>query len=236
MTLFALRRFLTYQINFFIKKLKNGKTLSLTISELTLKEFVSLINLSHQGTKMASTKCYGDLVFSAEFHPTEKNLIVTCGKQHIIFWQLDPNAQHLAKRNGLFESATNEKPKYVLCLAFNFVSHEIVSGDSDGHILFWSSGKENNKITRSIKNAHEGGVFSILCMERDQMITGGKDGSLVEWSSEHQRQRTLNLPEQSGSVRFIAPMSTSGGVFLVGTTRNCVFQVNILSSFLINEK
>lgn len=182
-----------------------------------------------KGTKVTSTKSYGDLVFAAEFHPTERNLIVTSGKQHIIFWQLDANTQHLVKRNGIFESTTNEKPKYVLCLAFSFVTHEIVSGDSDGHILFWSNGKDNNnnKVSRSIKNAHEGGVFSILCMENDQMVTGGKDGSLVEWSSEHQRKRTLNLPEQSGSVRFIAPMSTSGdGVFLVGTTRNCIYQVN----------
>ena len=70
--------------------------------------------------KLSGIKCYGDLVFSAEFSPTEKNLIVTCGKQHIAFWQLD--GQHLSKKIGIFENASTasfsikiEKPKYILC-------------------------------------------------------------------------------------------------------------------------
>jgi microtubule-associated protein-like 1/2 len=65
-------------------------------------------------------KCYGDLVFSAEFSPTEKNLIVTCGKQHIAFWNLD--GHHLSKKMGVFENSSMagcaikiEKPKYILC-------------------------------------------------------------------------------------------------------------------------
>jgi microtubule-associated protein-like 1/2 len=183
------------------------------------------------GARVASTKCYGDLVFAAEFHPTQPNLMVTCGKQHIIFWHVDAVTQHLVKRSGIFDVG-GDKPKYVLCVAFNLNGIDIVSGDSDGSILFWSV--KENRVTQAIKNAHDGGVFAIMAKE-DQatMITGGKDGSLVEWTctlnQHYERQRTLNLPEQSGSVRFIAPMSVTGGgggdMFLVGTTRNSIYQV-----------
>ena len=69
------------------------------------------------GARVAATKCYGDLVFAAEFHPIQPNLMVTCGKQHIIFWHVDPVSQHLVKRSGIFDAA--DKPKYVLCVAFN---------------------------------------------------------------------------------------------------------------------
>ena len=40
-------------------------------------------------------------VLAAEFHPTEKNQIVTCGKSHICFWTLEDNK--LSKKQGVFE-------------------------------------------------------------------------------------------------------------------------------------
>jgi echinoderm microtubule-associated protein-like 1/2 len=189
------------------------------------------------GTRVAATKCYGDLVFAAEFHPTQPNLMVTCGKQHIIFWHVDPASQHLVKRSGIFDG---DKPKYVLCVAFYSNGVDIVvSGDSDGNILFWNV--KENRVTHAIKNAHDGGVFAIMTKDQTAMITGGKDGSLVEWTctsqsqQQFERHRTLNLPEQSGSVRFMAPMSVTGsgaggggGMFLVGTTRNSIYQVSAI--------
>lgn len=53
---------------------------------------------------------------AAEFHPLDRNQIVTCGKNHIAFWTLDQGGT-LYKRMGVFE--TRDKPKYVTCLAFN---------------------------------------------------------------------------------------------------------------------
>lgn len=53
---------------------------------------------------------------AAEFHPLDRNQIVTCGKNHIAFWTLDQGGT-LYKKMGIFES--REKPKYVTCLAFN---------------------------------------------------------------------------------------------------------------------
>lgn len=60
---------------------------------------------------------------AAEFHPLDRNQIVTCGKNHIAFWTLDQGGT-LYKRMGIFEN--RDKPKYVTCLAFS----------PDGNIIF----------------------------------------------------------------------------------------------------
>ena len=218
------------------------------------------------GHKSASAKCYGDLVFAAEFHPTDKHIIVTCGKQHIFFWNLD-SAQHLTKKTGLFELASNtivtnangsplggsfrlEKPKYVLCISFG-LNGEVISGDADGNIIFWNP--KENKIVRLIKEAHDSGIFSILFLQNQSnpienaanadncvsMITGGgKDGKLFEWNQEYQRTgRQLQIPEANGSCRFISS-GKGNNLFLVGTTKNCIYQANFelnLLNSLVNS-
>ena len=48
-----------------------------------------------------SLQCSNDSVLGAVFHPTDANLIVTCGKSHINFWTMEGNT--LSKRQGLFE-------------------------------------------------------------------------------------------------------------------------------------
>lgn len=82
---------------------------------------------------------------AVEFHPLDRNQIVSAGKGHIAFWTLDQNGT-LYKRMGVFEG--REKPKYVTCLAFT-QSGDVVSGDSNGNILVWSRG--TNIITRLFK-------------------------------------------------------------------------------------
>lgn len=41
-----------------------------------------------------------DVVLVVEFHPTDANTIVTCGKSHIFFWSWNGNA--LARKQGIF--------------------------------------------------------------------------------------------------------------------------------------
>ena len=40
-------------------------------------------------------------VLACEYHPCDKNVIVTCGKGQILFWTIDNGA--LSKKQGLFE-------------------------------------------------------------------------------------------------------------------------------------
>ena len=48
-----------------------------------------------------SIQCSNESVFAADFHPTDCNVIVTCGKSHLYFWSLEKGM--LVKKQGLFE-------------------------------------------------------------------------------------------------------------------------------------
>ena len=176
-------------------------------------------------TKVASAKCYSDLVFASEFHPTEKNVIVSCGKQFILFWNFD--GSHLNKKSGVFDSPLKiDKPKYILSIGF-LPTGEVISGDSEGTLLIWNH--KEGKISKQIKDAHEGGIFSILVLPNSSpalMITGGgKDGKLIEWTNEYKKSgRVLQIPDNLGSCRFIS--QANGNLFLIGTTKNCIIRGN----------
>ncbi|KAK9737216.1 HELP motif [Popillia japonica] len=56
-----------------------------------------------QGHKITETKCSVDPIVAVEFHPFERNVIVTCGKSHLAFWTLDVGGA-LYKKMGIFEA------------------------------------------------------------------------------------------------------------------------------------
>jgi microtubule-associated protein-like 1/2 len=196
----------------------------------------------NESKKLISTKCSGDMIFAAEFHPTDSNQIITCGKQHLSIWQLD--SDRLTKRSCVFELNANtvvitedglsvtklEKPKFILCVTFA-ANGEVITGDSDGNIIFWNS--KDSKMIRLIKDAHMGGVFSVHYLDLNStgqnnvcMVSGGKDGKIVEWNEHyHKTGRQFELPEVNGTCRFISAPST-GNMLLIGTTKNCIFQAN----------
>ncbi|XP_023286153.1 echinoderm microtubule-associated protein-like 1, partial [Seriola lalandi dorsalis] len=82
--------------------------------------------------RLAEVKCSNESVFAADFHPTDSNIVVTCGKSHLYFWNLEKGM--LVKKQGLFEK--QEKPKFVLCVTFA-ENGDAITGDSSGNILVW---------------------------------------------------------------------------------------------------
>lgn len=50
---------------------------------------------------MCFAQCSNESVFAVDFHPTDSNIIVTCGKSHLYFWHLEKGM--LVKKQGLFE-------------------------------------------------------------------------------------------------------------------------------------
>ncbi|KAE8586678.1 hypothetical protein XENTR_v10021729 [Xenopus tropicalis] len=172
--------------------------------------------------KLADVKCSNEAVFVADFHPTDTNVIVTCGKSHLYFWTLEGNS--LNKKQGLFEK--QEKPKFVLCVTFS-ENGDTITGDSSGNLLVW--GKGTNRITHAVQGAHDGGIFA-LCMQRDgTLVSGGKDRKLVSWDGNYQQLNKVEIPEQFGPVRTVA--EGRGDVVLIGTTRNFVLQGTLSGEF-----
>ncbi|XP_049825884.1 echinoderm microtubule-associated protein-like 2 isoform X2 [Aethina tumida] len=168
------------------------------------------------GYKITETKGSVDTIVSAEFHPLDRNTIVTCGKSHISFWSLDASGA-LYKRAGVFE--TRDKPKYVTAVAF-LQTGETITGDSNGNLAVW--GRGTNTIWKFKKGAHDGGVFSICVTKDGSVITGGgKDGRVFMFDSGlNQTEEWSQIELHYGGVRVIS--EGQGNQLLVGTTRNCI--------------
>ncbi|XP_077142509.1 echinoderm microtubule-associated protein-like 2 isoform X1 [Ranitomeya variabilis] len=175
--------------------------------------------------KVTEVKCSTEPVLAAIFHPTEPNLIITCGKSQLYYWSLEPapagaaagTTATLSKRQGVFEK--HEKPRFVLCLAFA-ENGDVVTGDSNGNLFIW--GKGTHRISQAVCGAHDGGVFA-LCVCRDGTLLsgGGKDGRIILWDREYKKVRETRIPECYGPVRTIAE-GRGGDALYVGTTKNCV--------------
>lgn len=203
----------------------NG-TLLLAIDESTEKTIsVWEWQKGDTGKKITETKCSVDTVVAAEFHPLDRNQIITIGKNHIAFWTLDQNGA-LYKKMGIFDS--REKPKYVTCLTFTPFG-DVVTGDSNGNIILW--GRGTNAIGKFVKKVHEGSVFSLCSLRNGKLLSGGgKDGRLVLLGEDLMPVGLENFIEPHfGSVRVVT--QGKGMQLLVGTTKNCILSGDLDMGF-----
>uniref|UniRef100_A0A8B9SES0 Echinoderm microtubule-associated protein-like 4 n=1 Tax=Apteryx owenii TaxID=8824 RepID=A0A8B9SES0_APTOW len=160
-------------------------------------------------SKVAEIKTTNEVVLAVEFHPTDANTIITCGKSHIFFWTWSGNS--LARKQGIF--GKYEKPKFVQCLAF-LGNGDVLTGDSGGIILIWGK----TTISRQIK-AHDGSVFTLCQMRNGMLLTGGgKDRKIILWDHDLNPEREIEVLDQYGTIRAVA--EGKADQFLVGTSRN----------------
>ncbi|KAM3862893.1 echinoderm microtubule-associated protein-like 4 [Diretmus argenteus] len=185
--------------------------------------------------KIAEIKTTNEVVLVVEFHPTDPNTIVTCGKSHIFFWTW--NGTSLARKQGIF--GKYEKPKFVQCLAF-LSTGDILTGDSGGIMLVWTrssaepppgKGPKAFQISRQVKG-HEGSVFCMCEMRSGTLLTGGgKDHKVILWDHDLRPDREIEVPEQYGTIRAVA--EGKGEEFLVGTSRNFILRGTFNDGFLV---
>ncbi|CAK7297933.1 Echinoderm microtubule-associated protein-like 4 [Vulpes lagopus] len=177
-----------------------------------------------------------EVVLAVEFHPTDANTIITCGKSHIFFWTWSGNS--LTRKQGIF--GKYEKPKFVQCLAF-LGNGDVLTGDSGGVILIWSKttveptpGKGPKgvyQISKQIK-AHDGSVFTLCQMRNGMLLTGGgKDRKIILWDHDLNPEREIEVPDQYGTIRAVAEGKTDQ--FLVGTSRNFILRGTFNDGFQI---
>ncbi|XP_031679260.1 echinoderm microtubule-associated protein-like 4 isoform X4 [Oncorhynchus kisutch] len=187
-------------------------------------------------SKIAEIKSTNEVVLVVEFHPTDANTIVTCGKSHIFFWTWAGTS--LARKQGIF--GKYEKPKFVQCLAF-LNNGDILTGDSGGIMLIWSRStvepspgkgpKGAYQISRQIK-AHDGSVFTLCQMRNGTLLTGGgKDHKIILWDHDLNPERDIEVPDQYGTIRAVA--EGKGEQFLVGTSRNFILRGTFNDGFQV---
>uniref|UniRef100_A0A8C0WH20 Echinoderm microtubule-associated protein-like 4 n=1 Tax=Castor canadensis TaxID=51338 RepID=A0A8C0WH20_CASCN len=187
-------------------------------------------------SKGAEIKTTNEVVLAVEFHPTDANTIITCGKSHIFFWTWSGNS--LTRKQGIF--GKYEKPKFVQCLAF-LGNGDVLTGDSGGVMLVWSKttveptpGKGPKgvyQISKQIK-AHDGSVFTLCQMRNGMLLTGGgKDRKIILWDHDLNPEREIEVPDQYGTIRAVA--EGKADQFLVGTSRNFILRGTFNDGFQI---
>ncbi|XP_051031124.1 echinoderm microtubule-associated protein-like 4 isoform X4 [Phodopus roborovskii] len=187
-------------------------------------------------SKVAEIKTTNEVVLTVEFHPTDANTIITCGKSHIFFWTWSGNS--LTRKQGIF--GKYEKPKFVQCLAF-LGNGDVLTGDSGGIMLIWGrtavepppgkGPKGIYQISRQIK-AHDGSVFTFCQLRNGMLLTGGgKDRKIILWDHDLNPEREIEVPDQYGTIRAVAEGKAEQ--FLVGTSRNFILRGTFNDGFQI---
>lgn len=72
----------------------------LLVVDFSFSMLVSKSNVNHCFSALL-LQCSNESVFATDFHPTDANIVVTCGKSHLCFWTLEKGS--LLKKQGLFE-------------------------------------------------------------------------------------------------------------------------------------
>ncbi|XP_063774387.1 echinoderm microtubule-associated protein-like 4 isoform X2 [Pseudophryne corroboree] len=187
-------------------------------------------------SKVAEIKTTNEVVLAVEFHPTDGNTIVTCGKSHIFFWTWSGNS--LARKQGIF--GKYEKPKFVQCLAF-LANGDVLAGDSGGVMLIWSKTPVESTAGKGVKGvyqiskqikAHDGSVFTLCQMRSGMLLTGGgKDRRVIMWDHNLNPEREIEVPDQYGTIRAVA--EGKADQFLIGTSRNFVLRGTFNDGFQV---
>ncbi|NXW27129.1 EMAL4 protein, partial [Phaetusa simplex] len=180
-------------------------------------------------SKIAEIKTTNEVVLAVEFHPTDANTIITCGKSHIFFWTWSGNS--LSRKQGIF--GKYEKPKFVQCLAF-LGNGDVLTGDSGGIILIWGKttvestpgkGPKGRIYSQLITDFRYSYVFSFqghtdelwgLASHpfKDLFLTCAQDRQVCMWNSVDHTLEWTRLLDEPGHCADFHP---SGAVVAIGT-------------------
>ncbi|KAI3384518.1 hypothetical protein SNEBB_010481 [Seison nebaliae] len=180
------------------------------------------ISIWHVGTgqRLAATKAYGGPVAATEFDPSNKNVIVQCGKDHLFFWELKENALH--KRAAEF--GKHSKPKFITTLCFS-QDDRMFTGDSNGDIIEWNKNKRS--ILNVIKDCQEGPIFNLFAFNDLLFSGGGRDGTIKQISMEDLEisNNEINIDQGTNEgIRTIAINKDRPQDIYFGTTQNRILK------------
>uniref|UniRef100_A0A672T9Y0 EMAP like 4 n=1 Tax=Sinocyclocheilus grahami TaxID=75366 RepID=A0A672T9Y0_SINGR len=171
-------------------------------------------------SKIAEIKTTNEVVLAVEFHPTDANTIVTCGKSHIFFWTWSGSS--LARKQGIFGPGE---------IFVGFYSQKLCASGSPSVLLTHPIPTGAFQITRQIK-AHDGSVFTLCQMRNGTLLTGGgKDHKIILWDHDLNPERDIEVPDQYGTIRAVA--EGKGEQFLVGTSRNFILRGTFNDGFQV---
>ncbi|CAF1527998.1 unnamed protein product, partial [Didymodactylos carnosus] len=152
-----------------------------------------------KGDKLASQRGHNDKIFCLRWNPYDDDKFVTVGIKHIKFWQQAGGG--MTSKQGVF--GTKNKKENQMCIVYGKSVETCITGGGDGSIYIWT----NSTLGKVIKDAHKGPVFAITAVQDKGYATGGKDGRIILWDPEFQKNiKTYELikknilPDSKGTI------------------------------------
>lgn len=177
-----------------------------------------------ENKKIASARGHMDQVLAVNFSRFDSHQLVTCGKQHVSFWELEGNK--LKQSRGRFRK--NHIPKYVSCIAFAR-NGDVFTGDTDGSVCVWPEDSNQLAEELGVRNAHSESVYSLLVLPNEVLLSGGGGESTVRaWRRAPQLVPTnveLKMPKEVSGVRCLA-LGTGDRLF-IGTVDNSIWSTSL---------
>ncbi|XP_078356309.1 echinoderm microtubule-associated protein-like 2 isoform X2 [Oculina patagonica] len=172
--------------------------------------------------KITSARGNMDQVLAVSFSPFDSHQFVTCGKQHVTFWELEDNK--LKQSRG--RMSKNHRPKYVSCIAFS-TNGDVITGDTDGAICVWPEESSQVAEELEVRNAHSGPVYALLVLPNGVVLSGGGGESTVRaWSRGPKLVPTnveLKMPRDVSGVRCLALGNADHQQLYIGTVDNNIW-------------
>lgn len=177
--------------------------------------------------KISSSDTYFDSEFNIKFDPNNKDQLITCGKEHVFFW--DVSRDEAVYEIGYFNDY--HTPKMITCVDFD-ENGVLITADSNGVIHIWDL--MTKKTVSVINTVHHGTVISMLLLPGNHLITSSnfdRKLSLINYDDMIPSQAEIEIPEIYGSVVAIAPLfggfrgSTEDFDYLklaIGTSTNAI--------------
>ncbi|XP_071110102.1 echinoderm microtubule-associated protein-like CG42247 isoform X1 [Haliotis cracherodii] len=196
-------------------------------------------------TTVLAAKTNTETVTGGCFYPSEDDILITYGRQHLYFWRLDwehdrtPYARILRdKLSGFSEPQDKTKddiPTHFTALAFSSTG-EVITGDSNGSIMIWSRDNDNVfSLSRSDSeiNIHQSAI-TYLAVLADGMLLSGGGSEMFLWDTMNRYKNPQRIQVNiSGNIQAIAPNHAhfEDGVIFLGTDKNCILQGHLHQKF-----
>lgn len=196
-----------------------------------------------ESIKLSVSEPYEDEMaeLDIKFDPNDSNMLVTCGKEHLFFWDISqPDAIY---QIGYFKDY--QTPEYVTCLGFG-LDGRLLSGDSNGVVHVWDT--RLRRTISSITTTHTGSIITLYMLSGNYIMTGGgadRKLNLINYSEIMPTEAEFELPEALGGIVAMVPVFSgyNGGEknfdflrMVIGTSSNCILNGSISESFEVIVK
>ena len=130
---------------------------------------------------------------------SDETLITASKDGYICLWDI-------ATKHPVYSYKINYKG--LRCIEANMALDTIYLGGSDHNIYLFSLIQRN--VIDSITSAHENSIFTILNLDDEALITGGRDAHMNEWHLSNPLKRLQSLPAHWYTINSIVDMPSMG--------------------------